>query len=303
MAKKNAIRRRKTSFEDKVALFVFIVPALVLFLTFVVYPIIPELTISLQNHNGTSSKGWVGLDNYINIIKAPSFQKAQVNTLVAVAINLLIGLPISLVFALLMDSAPAKVRNFFKFASVLPAVLSITVIGKMWMAIYEPNWGLLNSILGFFGLENLQKVWLGDPEIVFICVMVAYFWQFLGLNALLFYTGIKAIPKTYYEAAEIDGAGFWRASFKITVPLLQDVTKYVITTSTMGTLGTFAVVSVMTSGGPGYTSRTLTYEMYYQAFLANKFGVGCAVAVIFIIESVIASLLINRFVAREKIEY
>lgn len=91
-------------------------------------------------------------------------------------------------------------------------------------------------------------------------------WQYLGLNALLFYTGIKAIPKTYYEAAEIDGGGFWVNSFRITIPLLQDVVKYVVLTSTLGSLAMFSYVNVMTSGGPGYVSRTVPYEVYQLAF-------------------------------------
>lgn len=303
----NVIQPRRLSqnrkLKDNLALCVFVIPALVVFLTFVVYPIIPEIIISLQNHNGTASKGWVGLENYKDVLTSKSFWKSQSNTMLVVLYSLVIGLPISLVFALLMDVVSPKVRTFFKFASVMPSVLSVTVIGKMWTAIYETNWGLLNSVLRFVGLESWARTWLGDVDIVMLCITIAYFWQFVGLNGLMLYTGIKAIPKTYYEAAQLDGAGFWTASIRITIPLLQDVLKYVLTTSTLGSLGMFALVNVMTAGGPGFNSRTLTYEMYYRAFTASKFGEGCAVAVIFIIESVIISLIINRFVAREKIEY
>lgn len=296
-------QKKKYSRQDSFAIAVFVLPALVVFLMFVIYPIFPELKISLQNHNGTVSKGFVGLKNYVTVLTSASFLKSQINTFLAVAINLLIGLPISLMFALLMDRVSPRVRNFFKVASVFPAVLSVTVIGKMWVAIYDPQWGIVNTVLRAIGMDSLTRVWLGDVDTVMICVIIAYFWQFLGLNGLQLYTGIKAIPKTYYEAAQIDGANFWVASFKITVPLLQDIMKYVITTSTLGSLGMFSYVSVMTKGGPGFASRTISYEMYYRAFSASKFGEGCAVAVIFIIESVIISLLINRFIAREKIEY
>lgn len=296
-------KSKKRNLKESLEIAVFVVPALVLFAMFVIYPLIPEIKISLQNHNGMTSKEFVGLKNYITVLTSASFKKAQWNTILTVAINLLIGLPISLIFALLMDRVSPKVRTFFKITSVFPAVLSATVIGKMWVAIYEPQWGLVNTILDAIGLDSLTKIWLGNVDTAMVCIIIAYFWQFLGLNGLQFYTGIKAIPKTYYEAAEIDGAGFWTASFKITVPLLQDVMKYVITTSTMGSLAMFSYVSVMTQGGPGFSTRTLTYEMYYRAFTASKFGEGCAVAIVFVAEAVVVSMIINRFVAREKIEY
>ena len=194
-------------------------------------------------------------------------------------------------------------RNLFKFTSVFPAVLSPTVIGRLWMAIYENDWGVINSMLRAIGLGSLTRSWLGDEKVVMISIAVAFLWQYLGLNALLFYTGIKAIPKTYYEAAEIDGGGFWVNSFRITIPLLQDVVKYVVLTSTLGSLAMFSYVNVMTSGGPGYVSRTVPYEVYQLAFLQGKFGQGCALSVVFIFECIFIAMLINHFIAREKIEY
>lgn len=299
--KQNKVKRQDVSY--RLALCVFTLPALVLFLTFAVYPLIPELFISLQDHNGYVSKGWVGFKNYADVLTSESFWMAQKNTILVVWVALVISFPISLIFALLMDAAPPRLRNFFKIAAVFPSVLSVTVVAKMWVAIYETKWGLVNTVLRWIGLEGLTKVWLADPNTAMIAITIGYVWQYLGINALMLYTGIKAIPKSYFESALIDGAGFWKASFHITIPLLKDVMKYVVTTLTLGSLGMFSYVNVMTKGGPGFLTRTLTYEMYYRAFDASKFGQGCAIALIFIAESICISLIINKVFGNEKIEY
>lgn len=289
-------------YKSKVAVFVFAAPALIIFTMFVVYPILPEVVISFQNHDGFKSLGWVGLDNYKEILHSSSYWKATINTLIIVAISLVIALPISLLFALIIDRQTARVRNFFKFSSVFPAVLSVTVISQMWVAMYEPQWGLVNSVLRGLGLDSWAHQWLTDKSTAIVCIGIAFLWQYVGLNALLFFAGIKSIPKNYYEAAQIDGAGFWKASWYITIPLLKDVTKYVLIVSTLGSMGMFAHVRVMTAGGPGDTTRTIMYQMYYSAFSTSEFGVGSAIAVLFIIECLIITFFINKATKSDAIE-
>ncbi|WP_273323486.1 carbohydrate ABC transporter permease [Vallitalea guaymasensis] len=290
-------------FSNKLSIFVFAFPALALFTLFVVYPIFPQISISLQEHDGFSSKGFVGLANYFNVFKSSSFWLANKNTLIIVAMSVLITLPFSLILALLMDIQTVRIRRFFKATSVFPAVLSVTVIAQMWIAIYEPQWGLLNSLLSTVGLENLTQEWLSNRGTAIICIAIAFLWQYIGLNTLLFYTGIKSIPKTYYEAALLDGAGFIKSSIYITIPLLQDVVKYVLVISTLGSMAQFAHVRIMTAGGPGDMTRTVIYQMYYSAFSKSDFGEGSAIAVIFIIQCLIITFFINRYVAKERIEF
>jgi len=293
----------KKYFGNKLAIFLFAFPALLLFTVYVVYPIIPELNISFQKNDGFKNMGYVGFDNYVKVLKDPTFWRSNRNTFIMVLVSLFGGLPISLLFALVMDRMSEGSRRFFKFSSVLPAVLQVTVISQMCIAIYEPQWGLVNSILRAVGLEKYAMAWLSDKKTVVLAITVAFLWQYLGLNALLFYTGIKAIPRTYYEAATIDGAGFFRISFSITIPLLQDVIKYVLVLSTLGCMSQFAHVRVMTAGGPGDLSRTVIYQLYYKAFSASDYGQACAIAIIFVIECLILTFFINRFMAREKIEF
>lgn len=290
-------------YSNKLAIFIFAFPTLIIFTVFVVYPIIPEVFISFQNNDGFKNMGYVGWNNYINVIKSGTFWKSNGNTLLIVLLSTFVALPISMILALVMDRQSDGVRRFFKNSSVFPAVLSVTVIGQMWVAIYEPQWGLINSILRSVGLDNSALAWLSDKRTAVFAIAIAFLWQYIGLNALLFYTGITSIPKTYYEAAIIDGAGPMKTSLKITIPLLQDVTKYVLILSVLGSMSQFAHVRVMTAGGPGDASRTVIYQLYYKAFSTSDYGQGCAIAIIFIVQCLIVTFLINRFVAREKIEF
>lgn len=290
-------------YKSKKALFIFAAPGLLLFTIFVVYPILPEILISIQKHDGFQSYGWVGMDNYIKVFRDSSFWKSQFNTLIVVTLSILVEVPVCLLLALVIDKQTPRVRNFFKFSSVFPAVLSVTVISQMWVAMFEPQWGAINTLLRNLGLDSLTREWLTDSKLAIICITVAYLWQYVGLNCLLFYSGIKAIPTHYYEAAQIDGAGFWRASWYITIPLLKDITKYVLTISTLGSMGMFAHVRVMTAGGPGDATRTAIYQMYYTAFSRSDFGSGSAIAVFFIVECLIVTWIINKAMKNERVEY
>lgn len=293
----------KKFYGNKLAIFIFAFPALLLFTAFVIYPIFPEILISFQKNDGFRNMGFVGFKNYQSVLQDATFWKSNLNTFIIVILSTFVGLPISLIFALVMDRQSESVRRFFKASSVLPAVLSVTVIAQMWIAIYEPMWGLLNSILRALHLDGLALAWLSDSRTVVPAIAVAFLWQYLGLNALLFYTGIKAIPKTYYEAAVIDGCGFIKASIKITIPLLQDVTKYLLVLSILGCMSQFAHVRIMTGGGPGDLSRTVIYQLFFKAFSASDFGQGCAIAILFVIECLVLTFAINKLVAREKIEF
>lgn len=290
-------------FFTKRAVFLFAFPGLVLFSVFVIYPMIPQLLISFQSHNGAEAVVWVGLENYRNLFRSAAFGKVHWNTYFIVFCSLFIALPISLVLALLLDRTSPHIRAFFKFGALFPSVLSVTVIGKMWTGIYDPDWGILNTFLRGIGLGNLAESWLTDPHTVVPCIAAAFLWQYVGLNCILFYAGIKAIPEQYFEAAIVDGAGFWRASLRITIPLLQDIIKYVVIVSTLGSMGMYAHILVMTAGGPGDASRSVLYQMYYKAFSMSQFGEGCAIAVVFIVECMAVSLLINKTIAREPIQY
>ena len=289
--------------SNKEAIYVFVLPGLILFSAFAVYPIIPEIFISFQNHNGFMASGWVGIKNYLQVLRSEPFWVANLNTFMVVFLSIFIALPVSLFFAILLTKHTEKMKTFIKFSTVFPAVLSVTVICQMWVAMLEPQWGLVNSVLRELGLEMVATDWLTNKNTAMLSVSFAFLWQYLGLNMLLLYAGIKAIPKQFFEAAQLDGLGFWKTNWYITIPLLKDIIKYVVIISTMGSMAMFAHSRVMTNGGPGFKSRTVMYQMYYVSFSTSEFGVGCAVAILFIIECLLLTTIINKLFSDEIIEY
>lgn len=290
-------------FSTKMSIFVFAAPALLLFTVFCVYPLLPQIWMSLHKHDGFQSLGFVGLENYRDVVQNASFWTAHQNTYLIVGISVLLGLPLSMTLAVFLDAQTPKWRRFIKSAAMFPAILSVTVVSQIWVAFYEPNWGLINAFLKSIGLQSWTHSWLTERKTVMPSIGLVFLWQYIGLNALLFYTGIKTIPKMYYEAARIDGANFAQLCTRITIPLLQDVVKYVLILSTLGSMAFYSHVRVMTAGGPGDASRTVIYQMYYTAFDTSEFGKGTAIAVIFVLECLVISFFIQRFVAREKLEF
>lgn len=290
-------------YKSKRAIAFFALPGLLLYTAFVVFPLFPEVLISFQKHNGITSSGFVALENYQWALQNDRFWIGNANILYVMFLSTCIGLPISLVLAILLDFQGGRMRRFFKTVSFIPAILAVTIIAQIWIAIYNPQWGLVNSFLRAVGLDDLARSWLTDESTAMTSVAIAFIWQYIGFNMVLFYAGLKSIPRTYFEAALIDGAGPVRSTWYITIPLLQDIIKYVLIISVLGCMGLYVHVKMMTSGGPGDATMTVIYLLFNTAFRDMEFGRGCAVAMLFLGECVVVSSLINRFVAREKIEF
>lgn len=287
----------------KLAIFIFVTPMLLIYTLFIFFPLLPETIISLQNHNGFKSIGFVGLSNYIQILKGPGFWHANYNNLIMLCLSLLLGLPTSVAIGVLLNQQTTHLRRFIKTSGFIPSILSVTIICQMWRAIYQPDWGLTNRIFRFLGLINSNIDIVANDRLAIFTAAVPFLWQFLGFNAIIIYAGIKTIPETYYEAAYIDGANFFWTTMKITIPMLQEIIKYLLIISSLGCFAQYAHVMLITNGGPGDISRTIVFLLTVTAFGNSEFGKGSAVAVLFILECLILIMLINRFVAREKLQY
>jgi ABC-type sugar transport system permease subunit len=290
-------------FQNKIAILVFILPALVIYTIFVVYPIIPLLITSLQEHDGVSSHGFIGLRNYIEIFSMKRLLKANVNNLYITGASIFIGIPYSLGLAFIMHFARIKFMRIFKAIYFLPVVISTPIICQAWLAILNPEWGLVNSLLKIVGLEALRNNWLTNTNTVIPSIIIVMFWQYLGFNMTIFYAGLTTIPDKYFEAALIDGANRFQSAIKIAVPLLSNIIKFLIITSIIGCMSTFAHVQIMTRGGPGDASFTIVYMIYNYSFVRNRFGMGSSISIFFIIECMLISVILNRYVARERIEF
>lgn len=288
---------------NKLIILVFVLPAVLIFTCFVIYPLLPTIYYSLHNFNGIKNGGFVGLKNYLDNLKDPVFWNSNLNSLKVLAVQYVVAGPLSFIFAVMIHRQSPGVRRFFKTTSFIPSVLNVSVICLMWKMMLQPDWGLLDIFLKNVGLQSLIKTWLVDPSTAMWVIAGVCLWQYIGYNMMFFYGGLKAIPGSYYEAASIEGANPLQQTLYITIPLLQEIIKFVLILSTAGTLSLFGHVTILTNGGPGDLTRTLVFQLYYHAFSLSDFGGADAMTVIFAFEGMLLLWLISRFIARERIIY
>lgn len=290
-------------FRNKFYICIFVLPAFIVFSITILFPILQTLYSSMFIWDGITEMKFNFLDNYIKAFtEDKNFWPAVVNTLIMVGLSLLVQLPLSFMFAYIL-CGKVKGSNVYRKIFFMPCVLSTTIISLMWTKIYEPNTGLLNEILKMIGLGQLQKEWLSDANSALICVFVSITWQFIGYHMLIMYTGLKNIPQTYYEAAQIDGAGNFRMIWNITLPLLSNVLKVDVILATIGSLKVFDNIYIMTNGGPYNSSITLAILMYKKAFGMMEYGYGSALAILLVIECLLVSFIISKLMGKKKIEY
>lgn len=293
----------KKALSNKKMILLFILPALTVFLVFTIYPLLPTIYNSFHSYNGIKTGEFVGLKNYIRNLNDASFKLSVKNTATVMLTQLLVFGPLSLLAALVINRQTPWLRTLFKICSFIPSVLNVTVICLMWKMVFQSDWGLVDSALKALGLEQLIRVWFSDPKTAIWVITIVYLWQFFGFNMILFYSGIKAIPQFCLEAAYLDGATPAQRDWYVILPLMKETIKFVVILCTTGCMAMFAQVQVLTNGGPGDMTRTVVFNLYYRAFMLDDFGGASAIAIMYALFGLVMFLLINRFVARERVEY
>ncbi len=280
----------------------YVLPTLLIFTLFIIVPLINTVYKSFFVFNGHKLGDFIGFEHFKNVLNDDVFWLAHWNTMKMLAVQILICGPLSFLLAALMRERGEKFRRFFKVAVFLPSVLNVAVITLMFKMMLQHEWGLLDKVLTSLGLEDMIRLWLQDKDLTIWIIGFTTLWQYIGFNMLYFYSGMRSIPESYYEAAEVEGAGFWKKTFNISMPLTQEMIKFVLIISITGTMAIFTQIQLMTGGGPGEMTRSLIYQMYYQAFDQVNFGEAGAIACLFAIETFFFVFLVNQFVAKTKLE-
>jgi ABC-type sugar transport system permease subunit len=203
-----------------------------------------------------------------------AFRNTAVWLVVAVTVPTILGL----LLAVLLDR-PLRGSRFYKSAFYMPITLSLVVVGQVWIWIYQPDWGLLNTVLEAVGLGDFTQAWLGNPSTSLAAVIIAWCWQQTALSLILYLAALTTVPKDLLEAAAIDGATAWQQFRRIIVPLLRPASVVVISLAVINTLKGFDIVFMLTQGGPFHTSDNLAMFMYSETFFKYQLGYGAAVAV------------------------
>jgi len=280
------------------AAFLFLIPVFVLYIIFVVSPAISTVYLSFTQFSGFDKPTWIGFENYHRVIGDPQTQKTLFNTLYFTAGTVFLSIILSLLLAVLLNQ-PLKGRVLYRTIIYLPVVAPMLAVAFVWKFMFDSSpSGLINYLASIFGIE--AKQWLSDTRLAMPCVILVSVWKVLGYNMVIFLAGLQGIPSQIYEAAEIDGAGFFQKFFNVTIPLLKPVTTFVFITSTINAFQAFEQIYGMTSGGPANSTYTLAYLIYVKGFRSLKFGEASALGVILVLVVLMLSMFYIKDVVKEK---
>ena len=253
---------------------------LAVFAVLVIWPLASSFWYSFTNWNGFNPDyDFVGLDNFLKIHTDKLFLNAVVNTALWMVAAILLPTALGLGLALLIDSRIPG-GSVFKSIFYLPICLSAVVVGQIWVWIYQPDWGLLNTVLGAVSGERSSYAWLAKPDTALWSVIVAWSWQQTGLSMVIFLAGLTTIPEELLEVCEIEGASAAQRIRMVVIPLLRPATVVVIALSVINSLKGFDILYIMTGGGPFNRSDTLAMHMYNESFKKYLMGYGSAISVV-----------------------
>ena len=249
---------------NKLAIALFVIPALTIFIIFDFIPILQVFAYSFTDWNGLTVPNFIKLDNYIKLFQDRVFYTSNKNQLIFAIVITVYQMFFATVFAITISDKKMKGRKFLRVTYFIPVILSVTVVCQLWSAILYGN-GLLNKLFEACGLDYCQN-WLGDRYKAIYVIAFVNAWQWMGYQFALILAGIKSIPGDYYEAARIDGCSNVLAHIKITIPLLAETYKFCLIIALTGGIKAFTEMNILTGGGPNKSTFTLTYMMYNAAF-------------------------------------
>lgn len=287
--------------SNKKIIALYVLPALLVIMAVVYIPIVLTAYYGLNEWNGIGAMTFIGLDNYQALLTDGKFwDSAWHSLLLAVfsAASLIIYLAVAMVLA-----SKIKGANLFRKIYLIPMLLSSVAIAQLWLRIYHPTNGIVNSFLESMGISN-PPAWLAEPSLVLFALFIPILWQYAGFYILIYYAALKNIPASLVEAAKIDGATSMQIAFRIKLPLIMEVIKVTIVLAVVGSLKYFDLIFVMTDGGPNGASEVMASYMYHTAFRAYDFGYGSAIGFFLLVICLIVTWVIRKLTAsKETIQY
>jgi len=275
---------QKKKVMDNLFVFSMLAPVIVGFLIIRFIPIGHTFVYSFYERNLMGeTAGFVGLSNYTSILSEGPFLEAVWNTLYFTVLTTFFGVVFGVILALMVDSHLFRNTNIFQSLYFLPVVISLVPATLIWKCLFDYNYGFINYMLSFIGIERIE--WLINPKICIYPVIVVSVWKVVGYNMVIFLVGLRAIPRMYYESMEIDGASGWQTFWRLTVPLLKPITLFVLVISLINNLKVFTQAFVMSQAfqGSGEIVRTIVYVIYQIAFQFYDMGGASASAMLLLV--------------------
>ena len=293
----------KLETHRKILGYFFLLPIVVMLTVFMFYPIVKSVVMSFTNWSGmTDDWEWVGLNNYIRIFtNMPEYWRAMkvnvIYALIATAVQLTLGF----LLAVLVINMRPRWQSFYKIALYLPVIIPAAAISVMWRYIYTPEYGLINQFLRAIGLEELCRAWTADPDTALGAVIVTNTWRYAGFTMVLYYVAMLDIPKDVLESAQIDGANRWHLIRYFYLPLTRGTTEINLILTITGCLRAFDIFYLLTSGGPGTSTKVVSMWIMETAFQSYKYGRALAMSIVLFV-IVVFTMVIFRLILtpREK---
>lgn len=284
---------------------VWVAPAVALLLVFVYYPIVENVRLSFFSWNAFSPKPvFVGVDNYNTAFHDPVFWRALLNNTLYAVVSLIVQVGFALVLAAVLEEfVHQRLRGFLRTVYFIPATISVTVAGILFSFLYNPQFGLVNRGLVAVGLGSWSHAWLGEKSTAIWSIIAMSQWQSIGYTTVLFVVAIQRIPREFYEAVRVDGAGPVRSFFTITVPMVREMTTLLVIITVSGAFLVFNEVMVMTAGGPDNSSHVLNTWLYRNAFFADDMGYAATIATVIFVITFIVAVVQLAVTKRRRVEW
>lgn len=285
---------------------VCILPSVILFIIFMLIPTINVFKMSMYKWGGFSNnKTFVGMNNFKILFQDDKFYRSFQNSILLIVLVTIITMAFALIFAAILSREKIKGQNFFRIIYYIPNILSVVVISAIFSAIYDPNQGLLNSILSVFRSKDAAPIlWLGNQRLVVYSLVIAMVWQAIGYYMVMYMASMAGVPESLYESANLEGAGKIYQFFHITLPLIWTNVRTTLTFFIISTINlSFLFVQAMTSGKPDGASEVFLSYMYGQAYTNSSYGYGMAIGVVVFLFSFGLAGLVNLVTKREPLEF
>ena len=286
--------------------FLCVAPATILFFLFMILPTLNVFRMSLYERGAYSpNETFVGLKNFQHLLKDTQFIRSMQNMILLVVVVTIVTFAFALVFAAILTREKIKGQNFFRVIFYIPNILSVVVISAIFSAIYDPNNGMLNSLIALFREPGeVPTLWLGNQQLVIYSIAIALVWQAIGYYMVMYMASMASIPESIYESVNLDGAGRVKTFFSITIPLVWTNIRTTLTFFIISTINlSFLFVKAMTSGGPDGASEVILSYMYKQAYTNSSYGYGMAIGAVVFIFSFALSAIVNKVTKREPLEF
>ncbi|MDY8026263.1 sugar ABC transporter permease [Paenibacillus polymyxa] len=266
-----------------------LIPTLIVYIGYIIMPILVSFYYSLTEYTGIGAARFIGLDNFSRLWQDTLFWISLKNTLIVLAVAILLLLPGAFLLALMLN-VKIKGGNAIKALNFAPSIVAPILVGLIWVFILDPQIGLINVILAKLGLGHLAQSWIGGKSLTPYSIGIVFTWQMIGFLATIFLAGLKMIPRDVYESSSIDGAGRLQQMFRITIPMLNETVKINVVLIITGVFKIFETVLLLTNGGPNHLSEVMVTYMYNVIFTSGEYGYGMAIASVTFLMTLIFSL-------------